>query len=262
MSKEQYANGSVVYTSKQLGESKTCIDSLGDDAHYRFACRCGCGGEFAGYGKDIKAAAKVGRAFNPIPVDTKTTSPATTVTVVDAPPRRLIATTSVEGTEGIAADFGIVLKSKNKPKALKKETRYVSDRYLKKALYGLTDDEINAYHDENPDPLEAQGVNLSDRQPPKIGDLVYSLATGEGPYSLLEYQQHEVGLEGGSKTKLLCGLCRTKTGDFEAIPLADLAVNWDERPITEKPSVLVPLVMAVISAAIGSALVVGSYWYF
>lgn len=275
MGTEQFANGPVVYTSSNDDEKKTCIDSLSDDAHYRFSCRCGCGAEFAGFGRDIKASGKIGRA----PLDSVnltsngsaqvTLTPNTVVVTqpghglvmddqaadkieIKGEPKKLNAKWSLEHTADLASQYGVEINS-NREEAAEKTRPFVSDRYLQKALWGISDDEIDDYRKNRPDPLEAKGVKLSERQPPAIGDLVYSLATGEGPYSLLEYQQHEVALDDGGTTKLLCGLCRTAGSRYKIIPLADLALHWAGRPVVQvKRRWVAPALMVLASSLIGS----------
>lgn len=255
MGTEQYANGRVVYTSQE-DVDKTCIDSLKDDAHYRFACRCGCGAEFAGYGKDIKAAAKVGREFNPVPVITTTTGSDSSFTI-----NSVVST--VDSTGDLVLDDatleGVEIRTKRE-EAAEKTRPYVSDRYLKKALYECSDDEIDAYQAENPDALELKGVDLSKRQPPAIGDLVYSLATGEGPYSVLEYVHQEVKVDGVGSTRVLCALVRTSTGRLKSIPLADLAHHQRKMPELVSRSWIWSGLASVAAAMVGSGIALALYW--
>lgn len=258
MGTEQYdANGTVVYSSPQESVDSTCVDSLNDDSHYRFSCRCGCGAQFAGYGKDIKAAAKVGGNFKPVPVPapiktTLTTTESSDVVWVDAKPRAPDVVHAVEATVDITetaeVDHGGLEETPEKQRP------YVSDRYLTKAQFGLSDDEIDLYQESRPDPLEARGVDLSRRQPPGIADLVYSLSTGEGPYSLLEYQQHDIQLETGGQIRVLCALCRTAAGNYRILPLADLAIHYAERPVVKRARRwALPLMVVLCSSAVSAA---------
>jgi len=313
MKTEQSADDGTVYTSKEEAAAKTCIDSLGDDAHYRFSCRCGCGAEFAGYGGDIKAASKVGREFTPVPVcapfvdfpGQTTNSGSLVVNGTAVKSLTLPSSTIVEAVNGLAPGDGDVSQSEkptiymtseayNDMTALwgskildgetvvitdgpatteasesqgvgtEKSRPYVSDRFVMKAQFGLSDDEIDAHQEGRPDSLEAQGYSLADRQPPGIGDLAYSLSTGDGPYSVIDYAQRELGVAGGGKVRTLCAILRDSRGHYQSAPLADLALHWAGRP-KPRSSILVPLVLAfasIASAAIGSAAVVGAFAYF
>ena len=130
-------------------------------------------------------------------------------------------------------------------------------------MYSLSDADIDAYHEDRPDPLEAQGVNLSERQPPAIGDLVYSLATGEGPYTLLEYKDHEVKLDDGGVNRLLCGICRTGSGRYLRLPLADLANHWSARPKTStRRWGKIATVIAMLAASIAGSAIALVYYAF
>jgi len=263
-----FANGSTVYSSKE-DESKTCIDALGDDAHYKFSCRCGCGAQFAGYGKDIKAAAKVGRAFKPVPV------------LDSAPPTDVFTAGTIVGALNElkpSADTGVEIYDRRTRSVIRSSTTthnapdqtpeielmapspYVSDRFLKKALYGLSDAEIDSYHENKPDPLEASGINLSERQPPAIGDMVYSLSTGAGPYSVIDYMHREVKLEGGETQRVLCALLRSDEGKYLGIPLADLALHFSGRAaVAKKRNWVWSSLMAVMAAVVGSGIAIGLY---
>lgn len=279
MEEEQSSNDSVVYTAGD-GSKKTCIDNLKNNAHYRFSCRCGCGAQFAGFGRDIKASGKIGRAGAEVVNVTSNDSAHVKITpevvTITRPGHGLIMNDNGSPVAAtLAADLyshGLIdhtaiehtstpTKETDRSEAADTPRPFVSDRYLKKASFGLSDDEIDAYHETRSDPLEAQGVKLSERQPPAIGDMVYSLATGEGPYSLLEYQQHEIDLTDGGKSRLLCGLCRTDTGGYKIIPLADLALHYDGRPIVKKRRPwLVPLV--ILGSSLVGSLVAAAYFIF
>jgi len=270
MGTQTFANGSVVYTSDE--DQKTCIDNLKDDAHYRFSCRCGCGGQFAGFGRDLKASAKIGRA--PVVGVGGDAEHENAVAIRDpiraaikadiynayndhtheiSSPREVIPVapmTPVSMTQKILEEVVDVSETGGAPRA----QLFVSDRYLKKAQFDLSDDEIDAYQEGKDDPLAEQGVELSRRQPPGIADLVYSLSTGEGPYSLLEYQQREVRIEGGGQTRVLCGLCRTAAGRYKTIPLADLAIHYAGRPVVKKARKwILPVVVVLTSSAVSAA---------
>jgi len=255
MGTEQFANGSVVYTSSASGAVQTCIDQLKDGSHYKFTCRCGCGAAFAGFGQDIKATGKIGRAATP---EVAIKTPAGHEVIMNDSQNPVVAALTADiynshthtmsdyaGVfETVAAEPGARTEPSPRP--------FVSDRYLKKASFSLSDDEIDAYHKERPDPLEAQGVRLSEREPPAIADMVYSLATGEGPFTLLDYEQQDVTLDDGSTRRVMCGLCRTTAGGYKSVPLADLALHYDGRPIIRKRrSLLIPL-MILGSSLMGS----------
>ena len=204
MKTEQSTDDGTVYTSKEEAAAKTCIDSLGDDAHYRFSCRCGCGAEFAGYGKDIKAASKVGREFTPVPVCVPfanypvqtTNSGSLVVNGTVAKSLTLPSSTIIEAVNGLAPGDGYVLQesgstlymttgayndlialwgskildgetvvitdapvtaeaSESQGVGTEKSRPYVSDRFVMKAQFGLSDDEIDAHQEGRPDSLEA-----------------------------------------------------------------------------------------------------------
>ena len=300
MGTEQYANGSVVYTSEQ-DVDRTCIDHLKDDAHYRFGCRCGCGASFAGYGKDIKAASKLGRSLVPAPVNgtTVTTNGGETMASltddfkktikatkdskpleIKGEPRQLDAQWSLENAQDIASQHGVLLtpaqhamvdhtsvpmaltpeqiadlEIKNNRADLANKLRpFVPDRYLKKALFDLTDDEIDALEENTP---------LSGRQPPAIGDSVYSIATCEGPFTLLEQVSKNIKDSDGVEHRVLCGLLRTKRGKLRTIPLADLDTHaWDWSDDGTKVSWVKRLAAVSLVSAISSMATIAGYFYF
>ncbi|MGD9729203.1 MAG: hypothetical protein AB7L09_03305 [Nitrospira sp.] len=251
MGNEQFANGRVVYTSEH-DTNRSCVESLRDDAHYRFTCRCGCGAQFAGYGKDIKAAARIGGTFDPKPVmETTGTVVTSTGLTVTTPPR--------SSCDQTCSNWEVEDQPDPKGEEVTNVAPFVSDRYLKKAQFGLTDAEIEADAAERGDPLESLGFKLSMRQPPAIADQVYSLATGEGPMTLLEYKYQKINVD-ENPHRILCGICRTSRGNYVSIPLADLALSArPTRPRIGRPHWSILFLMMVLSATVGSA-VVHSLW--
>jgi hypothetical protein len=239
MNQTYYPNKSTVYTS-EAKENKTCIDSLNDDTHYKFTCRCGCGARMAGFGGDIKAASRMGRDLKPELMISETVN-------YEALP--------VSGPVSLPNNSKVDADSIKITNVLNLQQPFVSDRYLKKALYGLSDDEINSYHVNKPDSLELLGVNLADRQPPAIGELVHSLVTQEGPYTLIEYKDQEIKLDNGNLSRVLCGICRKGSGEYTSIPLADLTSCWDgyEVSVVNRLSYLSTLlIMAGVSISVAS----------
>jgi hypothetical protein len=229
MDTEHFANGHVSYQNEC---KKSCINSLKDDVRYRFDCRCGCPGGFSGLGKDIKASGNLGQP-------TSTRSAPSVLTINDSCSNVVLS--SIAATNG----------SKSA-----KERPFVSDRYLKKAVFGLNDDEIDEDSKSHEDGLAVKGMNLADRRPPGIGELVYSLATNRGPYSLLDYGNMTVKLPDGESRSIFCGIVRTAKGDHIKIPLADLANHWGDRPVEKTPSRWPRLLGMIASSIIGSAIVV------
>lgn len=284
MGTEEFANGKVVYTSVE-DENRTCVESLKDDAHYRFQCRCGCGATFAGYGKDIRAAARVGGDITAFPADpqigdqwynerTNTIyvctdrkgncpvwSEVKAASTINVEPAKLDATWSLEEAVDLMDDWcedeEIVVETEKREEAAEKPRPYVSDRYLKKAQFDLSDEEIDVYAEGKDDPLVSLGVDLSRRQPPAIADLVYSLVTGQGPMTLLEYQDKEIKVE-GEKKRILCGLCRTKKGKYVKVPLADLAVEYPGREVAGGSFWRTALMM--LAAGIGGSVIGLTGW--
>jgi len=255
MGTEEFANGAVVYTSSDDGAKKTCIDNLKNNAHYRFSCRCGCGAQFAGFGRDIKASGKIGRSKVPPVNITSNTSADVKLTSEVA-----IITQMGHGLVDDDSPIEEVQIKSNRSETPTPPRPFVSDRYLKKAVWSLSDDEIDAYHSDQSDPLEAKGVNLSERKPPAIGDAVYSIATGDGPFTLLDYVQKDIKFDDDRIHKVLCGLLRAKTGKPTSIPLADLALHYAGRPATpEKSTSMLWPVMMIGSSILGSAVAIGFY---
>ena len=243
-------NESTIYTSTTNGYM-CAIDDLIDTDHYEFICRCGCGDRFAGYGSDIKAANVVGVESDSIQVEGSNVNleenlppyQATTVSVgtawiadredfeesftVGNGQCMEMTVASIQPTEEeMKADLELVEGS---PIAAR---RYVSDRYVMKAIWGLTDEEIDRVSREtdHKDLLETMGVDLSRRQPPAIASKVYSMSTGEGPFTLVDYKDTYMSV-GRESHKVLCGVCRNDRGKLQAIPLADLTTDWTESPV-------------------------------
>ena len=139
---------------------------------------------------------------------------------------------------------------------------FVSDRYLMKAIFKLTDDEIDAARANEPDPLEGKGVNLSERRPPAIADEVYSLSTGKGPFTLIDHVSKSLSDEDGASHTVVCGLLRNAAGKLVVVPLADLVLASPDREL-RRPSkgswVMLTLAM-ILSLAIGSGIALGYFW--
>jgi hypothetical protein len=248
MGTETFANGQVNYKAAD-GSTKNCLDSLDDDERYKYGCRCGCTAVFSGFGRDIKAAFKVGQSTFPA---IQALAAGTNNVLYDASTGAVTVTTG--GHTAIEGDIA----EKMRQDFAEKIRPFVSDRYIKKAVFGLTDDEIDADHAENPEQME--DVKLSDRQPPAISDLVYSLATNEGPYTLVDYARKKIKLDDGSEHDVFCGIVRTDKGKHISIPLADLALHWAERPVVEPKKLRVGLMM-VASSVIGSAIGIACYLF-
>lgn len=251
MGTENFANGSVVYTS-QVDSPKTCVDALKDDVHYRFDCRCGCGGGFAGYGRDIKASGKIGRP---------------TPKVVTHAGFGIISATGTTNAINITCTTpvgaSIIWDDQTKAESaevVEKPLPFVSDRYLKKAVYSLSDDEIDEYHKNHPDPLQEKVFNLAERQPPGIGDVVYSLSTDEGPFTVIDYTQKSVSVD-GANINVCHGVVRNDEGKLINIPLADLAIHYPARPKKTKLTGhwLWPVFVVVTASIIGSTLAIAQF---
>lgn len=247
METEEFENGQVSYTNA-FGAKKRCVDSLKDDVRYSFDCRCGCGSGFSGYGRDIKASRNLGQSTFPAVMNMHSH----VLPLVSNPPSVLTTSTPAGGIQFVSSDVLGAIARTEKP-----ERPFVSDRYLKKAMFDLNDDEIDQDAEATDDQLETEGFRLSERKPPAIGDLVYSLATNRGPYSLIDYGKKEVTFPDGDTVTVLCGLVRTAKGDHIKIPLADLANHWGDRP-TEKRK-WSGFMKMIGAAIIGSAIVVGHY---
>ena len=258
MIQEHYPNNSTVYTSEDK-KKKTCISTLIDDSHYKFACRCGCGARMAGYGRDIKAASRMGRDLKPEILfnDVITTTPVSLpkpISFSNAPLNASTLKVNDIKLDDIKLD-DIKLDDIKLDETFNLQP-FVSDRYLKKALYGLSDDEINSYHEDKPDPLELRGVNLAERQPPAIGELVYSLATREGPYTLIEYKDQEIKPDNGILSRVLCGLCRKNSGKYLSIPLADLVTYEGDNSLlrqqwSKSKTLLVMISISILGSIVG-----------
>jgi hypothetical protein len=90
--------------------------------------------------------------------------------------------------------------------------------------------------------------------------MVYSLSTGAGPYSVIDYMHREVKLEGGEAQKVLCALLRSDEGQYLGIPLADLALHFSGRPaVAKKRNWIWSSLLAVMAAVIGSGIAIGFY---
>jgi hypothetical protein len=293
MGTENYANGKITYTSVE-DVNRSCVENLKDDAHYRFQCRCGCGATFAGYGRDIRAAARVGGDITAFPSDPQIGDQwydqrTNTIYVCsdrndDRPVWNKVEPTVIttNGAGELAATAAYYDLKNKVDEVLEEEEAeeesvmldpipspavveavppvYVSDRYLKKAQFDLSDEEIDAYAKESEDPL-VPWMNLSKRQPPAIGDLVYSLVTGKGPMSLLEYQDKEIKVEGETK-RILCGLCRTQDGKYVKEPLADLDVEFPNRARPKRWATWKVGLAMILSGIVGSAISLGAWHYF
>jgi hypothetical protein len=232
MGTEKFANGQVIYRSHT--GNKTCIDSLKNDAFYRFSCRCGCGAEFGGYGKDLKAGKMIGAKPPTVTTNTTTGLGIGASNNASALPGSGLIIAASNGTNPVEASSkpiklntpkGHKIKiRKNRAEAAMKIRPFVSDRYILKAIFKLSDDEIDKLDRE-----KEKKYKLSNRNPPGIGDIAWSISDKKGPYVVVEYDQREIKADGGS-CKVWHAIVKTPKGKFSAIPLADLVPYKDALP--------------------------------
>lgn len=262
MGTENFANGRVSYRA-QDGSSKNCLDALNDDERYNYGCRCGCSAVFSGLGRDIKAAFSIGQSTFPAILALGNTGTSEIAYNSTTGVSETVTTVSSTHIKPLTSDEAAKVEIKKARVEMAEKLRpFVSDRYIKKAVFGLTDNEIDADHEENPDLLTTEKVKLSERQPPGIGDLVYELSSGQGPYTLVDYVRKTIKLDGGDSHGVFCGIVRTAKGDLIRIPLADLAHHWADRPVAKaKSKWLRTVVMMITSSAIGSAAIIACYYF-
>jgi hypothetical protein len=173
------------------------FNDLQDEEHYSFDCRCGCGELFAGYGKDIKSASKV----EPQP---------------EAPLVEVIRNETSDAQLEAAMKF----------------RQFVSDRYIQKAIFKLTDDEIDQIAAQRTaegklDPVIEHGGGAEDNDPPEVGSTVYSRVTREGPYTVTDFTMAKIRVnpDDADLAQVIstwCGVLRTPNGDYISIPVGDL----------------------------------------
>lgn len=240
----------VEYSSSD-GAKITDISSLKDDVNYRYYCRCGCGAWFAGYGYDLKASSSVGPNVyisESESVDTLSKEDGQSSQKTDEDDNTVnIHKTILEDTAIIDSRKVFQEDKQNEQNSAHSSNSrrpFVPDRFLKKALWGLSDDEI----DSEANKTSTQITNrLSDRDPPAVGDLVVSVSTGDGPYTLLDYAHREIQVDHESKHRVYCGIIRSSSGRCSSVPLADLIVckelpqrrsKWLDRIITILSAIL------------------------
>jgi len=262
MRTETFANGQVNYKTAD-GSIKNCLDSLNDDERYNYGCRCGCTAVFSGLGRDIKAAFRIGQSTFPAIqaiVSGQMITSSSSSSALDYP-RRYEEPAAIgepyKWTRTTHAQDVSDEIQRSRQELAKKLRPFVGDRYIKKAVFGLTDNEIDADHAEHPE--QQEDMKLSDRQPPAISDLVYSLATNEGPFTLVDYARKTIKLDDGESHGVFCGIVRTDQGNHISIPLADLALHWAGRPVVKKTRWVRTAAMMIASSVIGSAIIVA--WY-
>ena len=265
-----FSTDQTSYTSNE-GETRMCVESLRDDSHYRFQCRCGCGATFAGYGKDIRAAARVGGDITAFPSDPQIGDQwfnERTNTIYVCTDRNGDRPVWSKVETGLTTADYYDLKNavdallEEEPKKGSTEV-FVSDRYLKKAQFDLSDEEIDAYAETQEDPLETRGVDLSRRQPPAIAAQVYSLSTGDGPLTLLDYKDQEIKVD-GNKHRILSGVCRSQKGRYVTLPLADLTIDCPARNDAGVGIGLLALAAMMLASSVAGSLagIVAKYYLF
>lgn len=177
------------------------VDALDDETHYRFECRCGCAAQFAGFGKDVKAAARIGRPVRTPPIA-----------------RPSGDNNSHEHVDHQVREFAMKVRP------------FVSDRYIQKSMFNLTDDQIDdlATKKNEVDPVIAAGGGQDGRDPPEVGATVRSKSTGDGPFTVVDFTNSKI-IIGEEKQEHLtwCGVLRTTSGNYTTLPVADL-VKVDE----------------------------------
>lgn len=167
---------------------------LESDAHYSFPCRCGCGDTFAGYGRDIKFAAKIGF---------QTPS--------------LVSETSAE-VAATRMEFAMKVRP------------FVSDRYIQKAIFKLTDDEIDQMAEQKVlegkvDPVIQHGGGADGNEPPEVGVTVWSKVTGQGPFTVMDFTMAKIKVNDGELAQIhqtYCAVLREKSGRYITVPVGDL----------------------------------------
>lgn len=161
----------------------------------------------------------------------------------------LVMSTSQETTEAQPAQ-----KEETPPRPL------VPDRLIKKAVWKLTEDEVNETAEETD--LTIALTKLSDRDPACVGDRVYSLATGRGPFTLVEYSQKNIKSEDGESYRVFVGVLLDADGKCVSLPAADLTTTCpkelpgrERTPFWLLPAILLTMfsVIACVMAALCAA---------
>jgi hypothetical protein len=212
MGTENFANGQVLYKGPD-GSSKNCLDALNDDERYNYGCRCGCSAVFSGFGRDIKAAFSIGQSTFPA-----------ILALGDTGTNELLYDASTGTVESVTP---VTTETVTTPTSIEIKRPFVFDRYIKKAIFGLSDDEIDALDQEG------ETFELSNRNPPGIGELAWSLSSQTGPFVVVEYVREKVKV-GKQVHDVWHALVKTPKGGFVSLPLADLVSFKEELPPEKK----------------------------
>lgn len=183
-----------IATNTSTGDS-VVYEKLVDDDHYSFACRCGCGDLYAGFGRDIKTAATIETQLPEL---------------------------SCEESSPVTGDEPAEPTMKSRP--------FVSDRYIQKAIFDLTDEEIDAVAERRAaegyvDPVIKHGGGAEDGDPPEVGKTVYSRVTRDGPYTVLDFTMAKIMVGDGPTAQIhqtWCAVLRTQAGNYIHLPVGDL----------------------------------------
>lgn len=203
---QMHAEPGMVY---QTASGNSCnFNELQDSEHYTFKCRCGCGELFAGYGRDIRSAARI-----------------------DSEPQ----TPSYEATQSESISAQVEFAMKVRP--------FVSDRYIQKAIFKLSDDEIDGLAEQRAaqgkvDPVIEHGGGAEDNDPPEVGCTVYSKVTRDGPYTVLDFTMARIVFGDGDARQThqtWCGVLRTSDGSYIHIPVGDLVKKLPDAPRAVDP---------------------------
>lgn len=194
-------NPGFVYKTKS--GNTVSFNDIQDEAHYSFSCRCGCEASFAGYGKDIKSAARISKSPDEVAKEVNTAR----------------------------VEFAM------------KTSPFVSDRFLQKAVFKLTDDEIDALAVERAkegkvDPVIEHGGAAEGNEPVQVGTSVYSKVTREGPFTLTDFTMANIKVGEGDTAmvhRTYCGILRTPTGHYITVPVGDLVYKLPELPKVAGP---------------------------
>lgn len=204
------SNEKVVVDYRTQTGNTCSFNDLQDETHYTFNCRCGCGAVLAGYGKDIKSVARIG----------------------SQPPESMSEDTQNE-IDTARLEFAMKVRP------------FVSDRYIQKAIFKLSDDEIDELAKAREaagkvDPVIENGGGAEDNDPPEVGNTVYSKVTRDGPYTVADFAMARVRVNEGNLAtvqdlSMWCGILRTTDGRYINIPVGDLVKKLPEPPKVAGP---------------------------
>lgn len=178
------------------------FNDIQDEIHYSWTCRCGCGSTVAGYGKDIKSAARIHS-------------------------QPTVNSGEVATRENAARlEFSMKIRP------------YVSDRFIQKSIFKLTDDEIDAMAAQRAkegkvDPVIEHGGAAEGHEPVQVGTTAYSKVTREGPFTVADFTMADIKVGEGETAmlhKTYCGVLRTESGRYITVPVADLVSKLPELP--------------------------------